>query len=127
MKTKNYSKEYLMNSINFLRGEIRQTKFRIQSLDAQIRREKQKLSNTYREHDHLWMLRDKMRYELNILKMYRNDLKQKETTMNRCYNNHTVENNTPVVDTSNMTTMEVLEMNNPQVKIMGEFFRKIMY
>ena len=115
-----------MNSINFLRGEIRQTKFRIQSLDVQIRKEKMKLSNTNREHDHLWMLRDKMRYELNILKMYKGDLKRKENTMNKYYNSYTVENNTPVVDTRHMTTMEILEMNNPQVKVMGDFFRAIM-
>lgn len=81
MKNRNYTREYLTKSISFLMKEIRQTKFRIQSLDVQIRKEKQKLSDAQLEHDHLWMLRDRMRYELNILKMYKEDLKQKQSVM----------------------------------------------
>lgn len=125
MKHKNYTKEYLMKSINFLRGEIRQTKFRIQSLDVQIRKEKMKLSDTQLIHDHLWMLRDRLRYELNILKMYKEDLKRKEFVMKK-HNNKVDMNPDGHVNTDNLTTMEILEMNNPQVKVMGDFFRAIM-
>ena len=127
MKHKNYTKEYLMKSIRFLMGEIKQTKFRIRSLDEQIRKEKQKLSDTQLEHDHLWMLRDRMRYELNILKMYKEDLKRKEFVMKK-HNNNQLDvdmNSDEHVNTDNLTTMEILEKNNPQVKVIGDFFRTI--
>lgn len=89
MKTKNFSKEYLMNSIKFIKGEMTQTKFRIQSLEVQIQKEKLKLSDSHMTHDHLWMLRDRLRYELNILKMYKDDLKRKEFAMKK-YNKKSV-------------------------------------
>lgn len=112
-----------MNSIKFIKGEMTQTKFRIQSLEVQIRKEKMKLSDSHMTHDHLWMLRDRLRYELNILKMYKDDLKRKEFVMKQYNKNQS--NDSQVMDTSHMTTMEVLGMNHPEFKSMDNFFKMI--
>ena len=111
MKTKNYIKDYLMKSVNELRKNIRQSTYRIQSLECQIIREKKKLNGTMTPHDHLWYLRDKLRQEIKISKIYKTELKEKEAIFKQIHK-----------DTSSMTTMEVLEMNNPDLKVMGEFF-----
>ena len=124
MKTKNYTKEYLVSSIKYLRGELTQTRFRIQALECQIKREKLKLINTPNPHDNLWLLRDKRRYELSNLFMYRKELKIKENLLNTMYNKQG--KNIQVENPNEMTTMEILEKNNPEMKMMGDFFKALM-
>lgn len=86
MKYKNYTKEYLTNSIKYLREEIRQTQYRIQSFECQIKKEKLKLCNTDQPHNHLWKLRDQLNYQKTILLMYRKHLKQQDIILNQMFN-----------------------------------------
>lgn len=62
MKTKNYTREYYIETISRLRYEIRQTIYRIITCEHVCRKEKQLLNNSKTEHTNLWLWRDKLKY-----------------------------------------------------------------
>ncbi|MCM1217977.1 MAG: hypothetical protein NC548_26120 [Lachnospiraceae bacterium] len=121
MKTKNYTRDYLLKSIKSLNKSIYQSICRVKSLEIQIKKEKKVLSDSFYQHDNLWFLRDCLNYENQILKMYKKDLKKKYQLLSKN------EMQQKPFDTSKMTTMEVLGINRPELERMEKLFNLVMF
>lgn len=121
MKTKNYTRDYLLKSIKSINKSIYQSICRIKSLEIQIKKEKKVLSDSFYPHDNLWFLRDCLNYENQILKMYKKELRKKYQLLSK------IETLQKSFDTSKMTTMEVLGINRPELERMEKLFNLVMF
>lgn len=86
MKTKNYTKEYLLWIIKELREEIKQCKSGVSWAKFMIEEEKKRLMNTKLPHNDLWNLRFKLSRFESTLKEDKKELRKYEVEYNRRFN-----------------------------------------
>ena len=86
MKTRNYTKEYYINTIKTYRHDIRQLKYRIQTCETVCKREKRKLDNTKVDHTELWIWRDKLNKNIKLKRELQKELKVYEKLFSERYN-----------------------------------------
>ena len=86
MKTKNYTKEYLLWIIRELKEETRQCKFGIRKYGVLIGKEKEKLMNTKLPHDSLWRFRFKLNRLETTIRKNKKELRRYEIEYNRRFN-----------------------------------------
>ena len=75
MKTKNLTKEFLINMINRLTKDMRQAYFTILTCETLIRKLKSNLNNSKQEHDELWIWRDRLKKAIKNKRELENELK----------------------------------------------------
>ena len=86
MKTKNYTKEYLLWIIRELREEIRQCRFGVRRYRTLIEKEKKKLINTKIPHDNLWGYRFRLGRLETTIRKDKKELKRYEVEYGRRFN-----------------------------------------
>lgn len=83
MKSKNFTKEYLLKRIKSLSNDIFQCKCRINTCLTCIEKEKLKLNNSKLPHDDLWEWRDILKENIELKIKYQKELK----TFQKIYTN----------------------------------------
>lgn len=86
MKTKSYSKDYLLWIIKELRKELEHCKSGVHQCRLLIEKEKKKLMNSQLPHDNLWKFRFKLSRLESILKRDKTELRRYEIEYNRRFN-----------------------------------------
>lgn len=76
MKTKNFTKDYLLFVIKFLTQKIRENNHIIRTCDILIEKEKPKLNNTTKSHYTLWRLRYTRMKSIATKRTYQKELKE---------------------------------------------------
>ena len=75
MKSKNFSKDYLLYIIRFLTGKIIDCEHSIRRYDILIEKEKKTLNNAKLSHETLWTHRYERTRNISAKRIYQNELK----------------------------------------------------
>lgn len=86
MKSKNFTKEYLLITIGYLSKEIAQCKYRIQTCETVIKKEKKKLNNFQHAHNELWLWRDTLKTTIKHKQEYQKQLKKYQKIYTQKFN-----------------------------------------